>query len=65
MNWILILMVHHGLYASDGANSLAMTNLPGFATKEECEAAGEASRALVKSTIKDVRYVCVSQRTKI
>lgn len=58
--WVLILLVHVGAVA-DG-NNLSVTNVPGFGTREECVAAGQASKGLTQGTVKDVRFVCVARR---
>ena len=59
MTWILVLFVHAG--AMSNADSMALTNVPGFKTQASCEAAGRASESLAKATTKSVRWICVKQ----
>lgn len=61
MEWILILFLHAG--AMSDHDSMAVTNVPGFKSEQECKNAGDASSRLVSRTFKEVRFVCVS-RTK-
>lgn len=65
MNWILIVLVHCGMYCGDGDNPMAVTNIPGYTTKQECEAAGKEAQDLTRATVKSTRFVCISQRGKI
>jgi hypothetical protein len=57
--WVLILFVHAGMF-SDNV-SMALTNVPGFATEAVCQTAGKQAEALTKRTTKEVKFVCVKQ----
>ena len=57
--WVLILFVHAGILSDK--DSMALTNVPGFASETVCQAAGKQAEALVKRTIKEVKFVCVKQ----
>ncbi len=59
MTWILILFVHAG--AMSNADSMALTNVPGFKTQASCAAAGEAAKQIASGTVKATKYVCVKQ----
>ncbi len=57
--FILILLVHVGAFGKTDSNSL--TSVHGFKSVEQCQKAGESARALVSGTVKELRFVCVSQ----
>ena len=57
MNWILILFIYAGAFSK--GDSVAVTNIQGFATEQACKSAGDKAGALTDSTYKNVRYVCV------
>lgn len=57
--FVLILSMYAGMFA-DG-DSVALTNVPGFNSKVECEEAGVAAQHLAAGTKKDVTFVCVKQ----
>lgn len=59
ITWILILFAHFGSIGQD--NSLALTNVPGFGSKVECEQAGRAAESLTVSNFKNIEFVCVQQ----
>jgi hypothetical protein len=59
MTWVLILLVHVGPMGDGNSNSL--TNVPGFRSQQECNAAGQAAKRLVSGTMKELEYVCVAQ----
>lgn len=56
MDWMLVLYIYAGVWAK--GDSVAVTTVP-MATQEACEKAGRDSEVLVKSTAKDLRYVCM------
>jgi hypothetical protein len=60
MTWVLIILVHVGSFGKSDSNSL--TNIPGFASPSECDAAGQEAKRLVSGTVKELRYVCVAQK---
>ena len=57
MTWILILYIYAG--ALSKSDSVALTNVQGFATEQTCKTAGEKANALVEGSFKNVRYICV------
>lgn len=59
MTWILVLYIYAGAMAS--GDSVTVTSVPGFASRQQCEQAGNASRPLVDASSKELRFVCVSQ----
>jgi hypothetical protein len=59
MDWVMILYIYAGAMAS--GDSVALTHVP-MSTEQACKAAGEASNGLVRSTTKNVRYVCVKNK---
>jgi len=59
VTWILIVFAHVGPMG-DG-NSNALTNVPGFATQDECTAAGTEAKKLTRGTVKSLDFVCVKQ----
>jgi hypothetical protein len=59
MSWVLILFVHAGMLSDK--DSMALTNVPGFATEAICQAAGKQAESLTKRTTKEVKFVCVKQ----
>jgi hypothetical protein len=59
MTYILVLFLHAGMLSDK--DSMALTTVPGFKTESECQAAGNASKALGKGTTKDVKFVCLKQ----
>lgn len=61
IEWVLILYIYAGPWAK--GDSVALTSIGGFASQQECSAAGTSSSKLTESSAKEVRFVCV-QRTK-
>ena len=57
--FILVIAMFAGPWA-DG-DSVALTSVPGFASKVECSTAGTASKVLARSTKKEVTFVCLEQ----
>lgn len=57
MEWVLILYVYAGIMAN--TDSVALTNVPGFATEQMCKDAGEKTLSLDDGTTKQAVYVCV------
>jgi len=62
MEWVLVIAMYAGIWAS--GDSTALTNVPGFTSKEECTAAGNASKELASGTKKEVKFVCVYKTVK-
>ena len=60
MSWILILFIHAGPLSDH--DSMAITNIRGFSSERNCQAAGEKSKSLALATTKMVRYVCVEEK---
>jgi len=57
MEWILILCMYAGMLSK--GDSVALTNIHGFATEQECIQAGNKSKKLAEGTFKEVRFICV------
>lgn len=57
-SWVLILYIYAGMMAKN--DEVTLTNVPGFATQQECEQAGRAAAGMA-SGHKEARYVCVRQ----
>lgn len=60
MTYILILFVTVG--ALSNKDSMALTNVPGFADRAQCEAAGRAAVSVFGSGNKRAAHVCVEQK---
>lgn len=56
-SWILVMLVYAGILAK--GDSVALQTVTGFDTKARCEAAGQQLEPLVKTTAKEVRFVCL------
>jgi len=60
MNWILIVYIYAGMMAR--GDSVALTNVSGFQSQQECMQAGRVGESLVSGTSSKVyRFVCVKQ----
>jgi hypothetical protein len=59
ITYILILFAHVG--AMGDGNSNALASIPGFASKQECDTAGESAKRLGNGTTKEIKFVCVKQ----
>lgn len=59
MSYVLILFLHAGIWSK--GDSMTSTSVPGFTTREACEAAGQKADELVRSTKKEFRFICVQQ----
>lgn len=57
MEWILIIFIYAGMFSK--GDNVAITNVPGFATEQECINAGKKAKTLVSGTYKDAKFVCV------
>ncbi len=57
--YILVLFIYAGIMSK--GDSVALTSVPGFKTQAACEAAAKQAEGLVKSTLKDVRSMCVKE----
>lgn len=57
--FILVLFFHVGYWGKTDSN--AATNVPGFISEQECNAAGNQASALVAGTKKEVVFICVKQ----
>ena len=60
MTYILILFVTIG--AMSDKDSMALTNVPGFTVRAECENAGRAAVSRFGTGTKRADYVCVEQK---
>lgn len=59
ITFILVVFFHVGPMG-DG-NSNATTNIAGFKTVAECQAAGVEVSSMTKGTVKKTEFVCVKQ----
>jgi len=57
MLWTLILFAHAG--ALSNTDSMALAQVPGFRTQQECRAAGDDAKKMAQSTTKVMKYTCV------
>lgn len=57
MTWTLVIFIHASVMSS--GDSVALTNITGFATEQACQAAAEKSRPLVSATFKAIKTVCL------
>lgn len=57
--FVLVLYIYAGILAN--GDSVSIAPITGFKTVEECIAAGDKSIPLVKSSAKQLRYVCLEQ----
>ena len=60
MTYILILFVTIGVISDK--DSMALTSVPGFVVRDQCEAAGKAAVAAFGTGTKRAAYVCVEQK---
>jgi hypothetical protein len=54
--WVLILFAHAGTLSD--SDSMALTNVSGFKTYQECKAAGEEAKRMASGTTKVIKYSC-------
>ena len=59
MNWVLIIYIYAGILAN--GDSVALTTISNFTTKQECMQAGNNAKDLVSGSTKVYKYVCVSK----
>lgn len=57
MIWTLILFAHVGMMSDK--DSMALTNVTGFTTQQQCVDAGEQSKRMATGTTKVIKYTCV------
>lgn len=57
MIWTLILFAHVGMMSDK--DSMALTNVTGFVTQQECVTAGENAKKMTSGTTKVMKYTCV------
>ncbi len=62
MEWILLIYVYAGILAK--GDSVALTTIPGYASKDACEQSARDLPKLVKGTTKEVVYVCLAKATQ-
>lgn len=58
MIYVLILFAHVGIMADGNSNAITTHE---FSGKTTCMAAGNAAKALVKGTVKEISFVCVEK----
>lgn len=57
MSYILVIYIYAGVFAN--GDSVAITNIPSFRSKQECMQAGEDAKSLVNGSAKVYRYACL------
>jgi hypothetical protein len=57
MNWILVMYIYAGVLAN--GDSVALQNIQGFVSKEQCVEAGKQAEDLVRGSSKVYRFVCI------
>lgn len=57
--FVLILFFHVGIWGDTDSN--ATTSIRGFTSEAACEAAGKKAGQLVRSTKKEMSYICAQQ----
>lgn len=57
--WVLIVLVYSAGFSSSSANS--MTNVPGFKTEADCQAAAQQVRSAFDGTGRAAQATCVRQ----
>ncbi len=62
MEWILLIYVYAGILAK--GDSVALTTIPGYASKDACEQSARDLPKLVQRTTKEVVYVCLAKATQ-
>ena len=60
IEWVLVIFVHSG--ALSRADSVALTNIPGFGSLAECQTAGKESKKLADGTVKETNFVCLQRK---
>lgn len=59
MIWILVIYIYAG--ALSKGDSVTLTTVDGFKSKQACEAAGRDSGPLVSGSFKDLRFACLAK----
>lgn len=54
--WVLLLFAHAGIMSDN--DSMALTNVPGFFSQQECVASGEEAKKMASGTTKVIKYKC-------
>ncbi len=57
MSWTLVIYIYAGMFAS----SVTLNHITGFKTEQHCAAAGNAAKAMVKDSAKELRFICIRQ----
>jgi hypothetical protein len=57
--WILVMYIYAGVLAQ--GDSVTLTSIPDFATKQACIQAGQDARGLVSGSAKEYRFVCLQK----
>lgn len=60
IEWVLVIFVHSGAFSK--ADSVALTNIPGFSSLSECQTAGKESKKLTDGTVKGTDFVCLQRK---
>ena len=57
MIWALILFAHAGVMSN--TDSMALTNVTGFTSQQQCVDAGEQTKRMATGTTKVIKFTCV------
>lgn len=57
MIWTLILFAHAGVMGN--TDSMALTNVTGFTSQQQCVDAGEQAKRMATGTTKVIKFTCV------
>lgn len=57
MLWTLILFAHASMMSDH--DSMALTNIQGFKSQQECVAAGNQAAKMAQNTFKVIKFSCV------
>lgn len=59
VEWVLVVHVFAGSFSK--SDSVALASIGGFSSQRQCEQAAAKLPTLVKGTVKELRYICISR----
>lgn len=60
ITFTLIISMYAGLWSR--GDSVALTHIEGFKSKQSCEVAGNSAKTMANETKKDIKFVCVEMK---
>lgn len=60
MEWVLVVFIYAGIFAQ--SDSVAISNIPSFTSKQLCEQAGIDLSRITSSTFKEIRTKCIRNK---